>query len=869
MTATTVPRKDTPESENTEELTFLQAKVAQINNPGLYLGTGLGAASGLLSGDPLLYTTAGASAAALGWAALGLRPGPWRFLPGQGEPWEWMCRSSRRGYRRTIRRMRRRLESDHEFAPVVGRDNLLVPTAAIGHGWYEHDQRPRLVRSATADARRARCTLLRAVWDKVLPNWETGWWRVYSQTEMALRAGPLAAIPATGLATMPWWAHTAVASLSASWGIWVWDRPDPASASSAQLHDIDWYLARWDEWIAAERGELPFSTLRDVRIDGDTLTAIVLSTTAKSALAVGQDAVSIAFEVPPRNVNLYRPDDLPANRAKLTVRLRALTEAELDMDNLPAVWKEFSPWAGAELYDVEHTDNGRKFKLLMPRRGSSVADVQPRAIAQALDLPGEDAVSRLHLRMLDARRIEVNEMTRNPLQEGVELDLDALVMDEYGYVIVGRDVFGEPTKWRLLKFDPTRRGLSGAPSASAVHSFGSGITGAGKTSLEEDLQLAQRINGFVSWLADGKGGAGYAPWFGDLDWLVKSSYGAMLMAQNSNNVSDYRFSEQQKLQWLDSEGFIENGRSFFVPGEPFSPVAITYDEFNEMVLKNPQAAHVKPLLRGVSSTGRLSRAAGMSARIWVQIPNLDSIGQDSNANAIRDMLQSGNIALFRTARSDVDIMSLGSRTPEFRLEPIPERFPDGSDTAGTFYAADGSAQYTQSRAMFHTNPARLSRAYDRPSLTQAEADAAADASPAGVAYLAREDYRHMNAGDEEEYLRDLIEKEKEARRKNRTTVDTATAPTTPTAPVSPATDEDEQDEDDELDNLVPPSRSQLVWHAVESGARRNSQIAHKTELKPTNVAGATKSLARRGKLTQLGRDWHTLEPLDEHEPANA
>ncbi|MDI3390472.1 hypothetical protein QIS99_30400 [Streptomyces sp. B-S-A8] len=870
MTTTTVSEKNTTPAEDTAELTGLQRRLAQINNPGLYLGSGLGAASGLLSGEPLLLTTASASAAALGWAALGMNPGPWRFLPGQGEPWEWMCRSSRRGYRRTVRRMRRRLAVDQDFDPVVGTDGLLVPTAAIGHGWYEHERRPDLVRGARAGTRRARCTLLRAAWDKLLPDWENGWWRRYGPTEMALRAGPLAAIPAAGFAEMPWWGHLAVASLASSWGAWVWDRPDPAVPGGEQLRGIDWYLARWDEWIAAERGELPYSRLLNASIDDDTLSAIVYSTTAKSA-AVAQDAVSIAFEVPPRNVNVYRPDDMPANRARLTVKLRTLTAAELDMDNLPAVWQEFGPWAGSELYDVEETDNGRTFKLLMPRRGSSVADVQPRAIAQALDLPGEDAVSRLHLRMLDARRIEVNEMTRNPLQGGVALDLDALVMDEHGYVIVGRDVFGEPTNWRLLKFDHTRRGVSGAPSASAVHSFGSGITGAGKTSLEEDLQLAQRINGFVSWLADGKGGAGYAPWFGDLDWLVKSSFGAMLMAQTSNRVSEYRYSEQMKMQWLDAEGFTENGRSFFVPGEPFAPVAITYDEFNEMVLKNPNAPHVKPLLRGVSSTGRLSRAAGMSARIWVQIPNLDSIGSDSNANAIRDMLQSGNIALFRTARKDVDIMSLGSRKPEFPLAPIPERFPDGSDSAGTFYVADGSAQYIQARAMFHTNPARLSRSYDRHQLTQAEADAAAAAGPEGVAYLAREDYRHMDAVDEEEFLRELVKKEQKARAKNGTVIDTATGPTAPAAaaPADLAASEVDQDEDDELDNLVPPSRSQLVWHAVEDGARRNGQIAKKTDLKPSNVANATKSLARRGKLAQIDRDWHTLAPLDEPEPAHA
>ena len=69
-------------------------------------------------------------------------------------------------------------------------------------------------------------------------------------------------------------------------------------------------------------------------------------------------------------------------------------------------------------------------------------------------------------------------------------------------------------------------------------------------------------------------------------------------------------------------------------------------------------------------------------------------------------------------------------------------------------------------------------------------------------------------------------------------------------------------EDDDLDDIVPPTRSQLVWHAVDSGARRNRQIAEVTDLKPANVANATARLERLGKLTKKQRDWHTAEPLD-------
>jgi hypothetical protein len=852
MAPPTLTKPDTPGQTPQPHRVGLRARMDQIHNPGLYVGAGLGVASGCLTGDPLLLTTLGATGVAAGWTALGMNPGPWRWLPGQGEPWEWLCRSSHRGYRRKVRRMRRRLTVEDGYSPAVGGSGLLVPVVGIADGWRQHDERPALVRAASADAHRARCAVLRKAWEKALPDWGTAWWRPYTLAEMALRAGPLAAIPAAGFVELPWWAHLTVTSVGAGWGAQMWHRPAGAAADTKPPQGADWYLARWAEWIACDRGPLPGSKLVSLALDDDKLTAIIVSTTAKAALSVDQDSISIAFGVPPRAVNVYRPDDMAASRAKLTVRLRALSARELDENDLPAVWEQYSPYHGSTLHAPEQTEFGRRFQLLLPRKGTSVAEVQPRAIAQALDLAGEDAVSRLHLRVLDARRIEVNEMSINPLQGGVPLDLDALTMDARGYVAVGLDIYGKPVKWRLLKFDPARRGLSGAPSASAVHSFGSGTTGAGKTSLEEDLQIAQRKNGFVSWLADGKGGAGYASWVQELDWLLKSPYGAMLMGQAGNAVSEYRFAEQMKLQWLDADGYTENGRSFFVMNDPFAPMVCTWDEFNEMILKDPQAYHVKPLLRSVSSIGRLSRGAGTAARVWVQIPNLDSIGSDASANAIRDMLQSGNIALFRTARADVDIMSLGSRTPEFRLAPLPERFPDGSETGGLFYVADGKAQYTQSRAMFHTNPARIARQFPLASITWQEADAACKAGPAGLAYLRRDEYRHLDAADEETFLRELVAKEQEKSKKHKTVIDTKPAPA-PTA---------QEVDDDDLDDLVPPTRSRLVWDAVHGGARRNRQIAEVTDLKPANVAGATARLERLGKLTQIERDWHTANPID-------
>ncbi|MDX2757873.1 hypothetical protein [Streptomyces europaeiscabiei] len=846
MATSTIATPQTTEEAAQPQPAGLNSRIQQMHNPGVYAGAGLGVASAFLSGDPLLFTTIGATGIAAGWTALGMNPGPWRWLPGQGEPWEWLCRRSSSVYRRKARRMRRRLDQTAN-TPDAG---LFV--IGVCDGWRNREDRPALVREATAEAHRLRCASLRHAWANALPDWDRGWWRRYTPAEMVLRAGPVVAIPASGFADVPWWAHLAVIATATAWGSWLWHRPDPSTPAVETAQAADWYLARWQEWIAHERGPLPASKLTSLHVDDDKLTAIIVSTTTRPALGVDQDAVSIAFRVPPRAVNIYRPDDMPADRAKLTVKLRALTSSELDMDDLAAVWDEFGPYPGSKLYDAQKTEHGRSFKLLMPRKGASVADVQPRAIAQALDLDGEEAVARLHLRMLDARRIEVSEMTQNPLQEGVPLDLDALTMDDQGYIIVGKDVHGRPTKWRLLKFDAKRRGLSGQSSASAVHAFGSGTTGAGKTSLEEDLQVAQRLNGFISWLADGKGGAGYAPWMPELDWLLKSPYGAMLMGQAANAVSEYRYAEQMKLQWLDEEGFTEQGRSFFVPGEPFAPMVTTWDEFNEMILKDPQADHVKPLLRSVSSVGRLSRAAGIAARIWVQIPNLDSIGSDASANAIRDMLQSGNIALFRTARADVDIMSLGSRTPEIRLAPLPERFPNGSETGGLCYIADGKAQYTQSRAMFHSNPARVARQFPLETLTAAEADAAAAAGPAGLAYLRREEYRHLDAAEEEEFLRELVAKAQEKNKKNTKVITARPAPAAPAAEV----------EDDDLDELVPPTRSQLVWQAVDSGARRNKQIAEVTDLKPTNVANATARLERLGKLTKKQRDWHTAEPLD-------
>ncbi|MGX1266929.1 hypothetical protein [Streptomyces phaeoluteigriseus] len=150
--ATTTPTQEETEDNAPQELTGLRARMAQMHNPGLYVGSGLGIASGWLSGDPLLLTTLGSTGIAASWATLGMNPGPWRWLPGQGEPWEWMCRRSLRGYRRRVRRMRRRLDLDHAYGPAVGSDGLLVPTIGIADGWRHRDDRAALVREAKAEA---------------------------------------------------------------------------------------------------------------------------------------------------------------------------------------------------------------------------------------------------------------------------------------------------------------------------------------------------------------------------------------------------------------------------------------------------------------------------------------------------------------------------------------------------------------------------------------------------------------------------------------------------------------------------------------------------------------------------------------------
>ena len=105
----------------------------------------------------------------------------------------------------------------------------------------------------------------------------------------------------------------------------------------------------------------------------------------------------------------------------------------------------------------------------------------------------------------------------------------------------------------------------------------------------------------------------------------------------------------------------------------------------------------------------------------------------------------------------------------------------------------------------------------------------------------------MDAADEEAFLRELVAGQQPTRKT--TVIDLA-----------PAAAAEADDED--LDELVPPTRSQLVWDAVDSGARRNKQIAEVTDLKPTNVAGATARLERLGKLRKVERDWHTAELLD-------
>ncbi|MEU4235381.1 hypothetical protein AB0F17_64870 [Nonomuraea sp. NPDC026600] len=213
---------------------------------------------------------------------------------------------------------------------------------------------------------------------------------------------------------------------------------------------------------------------------------------------------------------------------------------------------------------------------------------------------------------------------RNPLAEVRAVTREDLIMDRQGRYTAGFYHNGQPVRKRL--FDPV--------TGSAQRFVLFGTTGAGKSKTLQLQLIAEKLNGFCTWLADLKEGASVPEAEGNVDWRVTTPEGAILMLLAAVKVTLARMRRYSAL-----------GRNAFVLGEdPLLHVWI--DEANRLLERGaPYRALATYLIKELSRTGR---SVGVGVGIAAQASHLEDLG---GSDTMRAMMKTGEVTLLRWTSS--------------------------------------------------------------------------------------------------------------------------------------------------------------------------------------------------------------------------
>jgi hypothetical protein len=162
-------------------------------------------------------------------------------------------------------------------------------------------------------------------------------------------------------------------------------------------------------------------------------------------------------------------------------------------------------------------------------------------------------------------------------------------------------------------------------------------------------------------------------------------------------LMDRRRRERAK-PWVDEQGRRHRGHATFTatPDDPM--ILVVLDEW-PTIGKDPILG--KACTRIAGQIGKRGRKIGVGLVVVTQIPSLEEMGSD--AQAVRGMAAGMNIAAFRTAAAQDKETGLPMKLP---IDPasLPERWPDGSPTAGLGFLARSDAAAAPMRGLYQSDP---------------------------------------------------------------------------------------------------------------------------------------------------------------------
>lgn len=437
------------------------------------------------------------------------------------------------------------------------------------------------------------------------------------------------------------------------------------------------------KWAQATGDGTRLVSIAPYRADRPDFEAVVVAQAGKAVPTFTDVQLAAAFDFPVGTVRMRPVQGSGPGRMRLVARPTS-EDTEAVAEGIRGLWESAvaAPGKAAPGVDlIDHRTEKDRIVLLVASPPGKTIYLPHTAICSAF---GIDDPSRLVIETDGIRQGVVSVYKTNPLMKVRKATVDDLTMDAKGRITIGVCHDGKPARMRL--WDPGQGALRGITA---------GVTGAGKSVLQNLILAGEKRSGIVSWVGDVQGGMSLPEAEGRVDWFAKGPVETLLMLTAAHAVMKYRERISNEM-----------GRGDFALGRPWPLINITLDEINRL-LSHPDEAMRKATAYLIADIQKTGRKVGIGIRLAVQSLHLKDLGDD---DAIRQQGKVGALFLMRTASSSTKEMGLDGIAPAgFQMENIPARIyengqiealfsgqddEDGESTAGMAYMfLDGRAKF--------------------------------------------------------------------------------------------------------------------------------------------------------------------------------
>lgn len=426
----------------------------------------------------------------------------------------------------------------------------------------------------------------------------------------------------------------------------------PAPAPAAELEPpaaavVDRAARWWAEHAAVEDGPAPGTVLRHVEQHGAGIRAIIASARpGRPVPEINIAALSALLDIPEEQISI---SGVPGHGAGVRQLIISATTAAQQPATTTEAWRtQIAPHAapGTELVEVRHGtgqhDGVVELHIQAPKGRTITYNLD--ALVSALD--AEDDPSRVVVEARYSRAI-ITLYQRNPLLDIRAATPEDLVMDEHGYITVGRYHNGRPVRPRLYDTD----------TGSAQRFLMFGTTGGGKSRALQLYLAAEKRSGICAFVADLKGGQSVPEALRNVCWAVTTQEATIMMLRAAVAVAEDRMRR-----------YAAQGRNAFELGvDPL--LHVTIDEANRL-LENG-APYRDEAVRLIKEIARTGRSVGVGIRLAAQASHLDELG---GSDTMRGLLKTGSVTILRWASSMMrQLVADGLLPSGVQLSPIPER----------------------------------------------------------------------------------------------------------------------------------------------------------------------------------------------------